>query len=85
MRTAGKFPGGNRRDMADDRNQVPAAARLDLQDGKAIVLIVEGYALDRADKRFPVLCFWPGVHDRSVSLATRNRRWSLARVWRRSQ
>jgi hypothetical protein len=34
--------------MADDRRQVPAAPLLDLQDGKAIVLIAEGYALKLA-------------------------------------
>jgi hypothetical protein len=37
--------------MSHDRHQVALAARLHLQDGKAVVLIVEGHALDGPDER----------------------------------
>ncbi|MCW2317610.1 hypothetical protein M2322_003174 [Rhodoblastus acidophilus] len=44
---AGRYRG----DMANDRHQVAMAARLDLQDSEAVVLVVEGNAFDGADKR----------------------------------
>src|SRR5918995_1160861 len=37
--------------LADEGDEVALAARLDLQDGKAILGIVEGDALDRARQR----------------------------------
>ena len=46
-----EFARRDRRRVADDRDEVALAARLHLQDGEAVVLIVEGHALDRADER----------------------------------
>jgi hypothetical protein len=47
-----EFPGGDRRDMADDRHQVAFAARLYLEHGKTIVIVVERHAFDGPDERF---------------------------------
>ena len=44
-------PAPMRRRVADDRDEVALAARLHLQDGKAVLGIVEGDALDRARQR----------------------------------
>ena len=38
--------------MPDDRDEVALAARLHLQDGEAIFLIVKSHPFDRADERF---------------------------------
>ena len=46
-----EFARRDRRGMADDGDEVALAARLHLQDGEAVVLIVKGHALDRADER----------------------------------
>ena len=47
-----KFSGGDESGMADDRDEIAAPARLDLQDRKAILLVVKGHPLDGADERF---------------------------------
>ena len=47
-----ELPGGDRRDVPDDRHQVALAARLHLQHGEAIVLVVERHPLDGPDERF---------------------------------
>ena len=47
-----ELAGGDRRRMADDGDEIALAPRLHLQDGEAVVLVVEGHALDRADERF---------------------------------
>jgi len=46
-----EFARRDRSNMADDGNKVALAARLHLQHGEAVVLIVEGHPLDRADER----------------------------------
>ena len=50
------LPRGDRRHMPDDGNEVAFPARLHLEDGKAIAVVVEGHPLDRADERFPGRC-----------------------------
>ena len=46
------FPGGDRRGMSDDRHQVAMAARLDPQNAKAVLGIMERDALDQAGEDF---------------------------------
>jgi hypothetical protein len=38
--------------MTDDWHEVALAARLHLQDGKTVVVVVERYPLDGTDERF---------------------------------
>jgi hypothetical protein len=38
--------------MSDNRNEVSLASRLHLEDGKPVLCIVVGHALDRARERF---------------------------------
>ena len=47
-----KFPGRYRSCMPDDCDEVRRSARLHLQDGKSIFLIMEGDAFDRAGECF---------------------------------
>ena len=47
-----ELAGRDRRRMADDGDEVAVAARLHLQDGEAVVLVVEGDPLDRTDESF---------------------------------
>ena len=47
-----EFARRDRGGMPDDRDEVALAARLHLQDGEAVVLIVKRHPLDRADERF---------------------------------
>ena len=47
-----ELAGRDRRDMTDDRHEIALAARLHLQDGETIVLVVKGHPLDGADERF---------------------------------
>ena len=58
-----ELPGGNRRDMPNDRHQVALAARLHLKDGEAVVFIMERHSLDGPDERFS----GAGRHRRKVS------------------
>jgi hypothetical protein len=46
------FSGGDRGDMTDDGNQVALAPRLHLQDGKAVVIVMERHPLDGTDEGF---------------------------------
>ena len=46
------FPGGDRRHMPDYGNQVALAPRLHLQDGKAVVVVMERHPLDGTDEGF---------------------------------
>ena len=43
-----ELAGADGRSVADDRDQIAMAARLDPQDAEAAVLVVEGDALDQA-------------------------------------
>ncbi len=43
--------------MADDGDEIALPTGFDLQDGETAVLVMKGYALDRADERVPVWCF----------------------------
>ena len=45
------FPGGDRRHVADDGDEVALAARLHLQHGKAVVVVMKRHPLDGADER----------------------------------
>src|SRR6202795_4731445 len=45
--------GGDHRGVADDRDQVAVAARLDAQHAKAVFRVVEGDALDKAVQNLP--------------------------------
>ena len=47
-----EFAGRDRSRMADDRDEIAPPARLHLQDREAILLVVKGHPLDRADERF---------------------------------
>ena len=46
------FPGGDRRGMADDRHEIAMAARLDPQDAKAVLGVMERDAFDKTGKNF---------------------------------
>jgi hypothetical protein len=46
--------GGNRRGVTDQRDQLPSAARLHLEDGETRVRVMEGDPLDAADQRFAI-------------------------------
>jgi hypothetical protein len=49
-----ELAGGDRCRMADQRNQLPPAARLDLEDREAGVRVVEGHTLDAAHQRLAI-------------------------------
>ena len=46
------FPGGDRRHVTDDGHEVALASRLHLQDGKAVVVVMERHPLDGTDEGF---------------------------------
>lgn len=47
-----EFAGRDERRMADDRNKITAPARLHLQDGETILLVVKRHPLNGPDERF---------------------------------
>ena len=51
-----EFAGANRRRVADDRDQIAMAARLDTQHAEPAVLVVKGDALDETGEVFAVRC-----------------------------
>ena len=47
------FAGGDHRGVADDGHQFAVAARLDAENAKAVLGVVEGDAFDEARQNFP--------------------------------
>ena len=47
-----EFPGGDRGHVADDGDEVALPARLHLQDGESVVIVMEGHPLDGSDEGF---------------------------------